>query len=146
MVERAIVLVAHSDRDVRLVSEARDELGQFRIARGSDSALFRGHAEHLHGARDVLCIREEEAIGKRRRMRGGDDDGVGAVCSNAPRNFFVGIDGGLDGSLLAFADARNDEWRMGNSVGGDDRHEGPLFARKGRGEARAECSAQKRYE
>ena len=142
MVERAIVLVAHSDRDVRLVSEARDELGQFRIARGSDSALFRGHAEHLHGARDVLRIRDEEAIGKRRRMRGGDDDGIGAVCSNASRNFFVAIDGGLDGSLLAFADARNDEWRMGNSVSSDDRHERPLFARR-RSEARAECCGAK---
>lgn len=138
MIERAIVLIAHPDRDVRLVSEARDELGQFRIALGGDGALFCGHAEHLHGARDALGIRDEEAIGKRRRMRGSDDDGVGAVCSNASRNFFVAIDGGLDGGLLAFANRGNDERRMGNSVGGDDRHERPLFARR-RTEARAEC-------
>ena len=65
-----------------------DELGQLRIALGGDRALFRGHAEHLHGARDVLRIRDEEAIGKRRRMRGSDDDGIGAVCSNASRYFF----------------------------------------------------------
>ena len=142
MIKRTIVLVAHSDRDVRLVSEARDELGQLRIALGSDGALFRGHAEHLHGARDVLRIRDEEAIGKRRRMRGGDDDGIGAVCSNASRNFFVAIDGGLDGDLLAFANRGNDERRMGNSVSSDDRHERPLFARR-RSEARAECCGAK---
>ena len=142
MIDRAIVLVAHPNRDVRLVSEARDELGQLRIALGGDRALFRGHAEHLHGARDVLRIRDEEAIGKRRRMRGSDDDGIGAVCSNASRNFFVAIDGGLDGGLLAFANRGNDERRMGNSIGSDDRHKRPLFARR-RSEARAECCGAK---
>ena len=77
-------------------------------------------------------------------MRGGDDDGIGAVCSNASRNFFVAIDGGLDGNLLAFANRGNDERRMGNSVSSDDTPETSLLV--GGVKQEPSAAAQKRCE